>query len=176
MSENSRLFGNFTHAFMHARLFFCGSVVTYRTDSCVAEDVHASDLASIWLKELHAVATLMGSKTKEAECLSSLQAIMNFLTKEKRIISAIGGGWFKSSLKMILPWMRQIVSIFVITIFLFYQLLTRARLSRTFPMVSTNKEGAYVQTSSTSSVRSAVNFLMLRTQRYDLILQKWTFA
>jgi hypothetical protein len=25
-------------------------------------------------------------------------------------------------------------------------------------------------------VRSAVNFLMLRTQRYDLILQKWTFA
>jgi hypothetical protein len=74
------------------------------------EDVHSSDLASIWLKELHAVATLMGSKTKEAESLASFQAIMNFLSKERKIIGLIGGGWFKSSLKMILPWMRQIVS------------------------------------------------------------------
>jgi hypothetical protein len=158
MSESSRLFGNFTHSFMHARytIFFRVTFWTY----AIAEDVHGSDLASVWLKELHAVATLMGSKTKEAECLSSLQAIMNFLSKEKKIIGAIGGGWFKSSLKMILPWMRQIVSRYVSThraIFM-YQLLTRTRLSKMFLMVSTSKGGAYARTLSTSSVRITPNF------------------
>ena len=74
------------------------------------EHIHASEAATLWFKELHAVATLMGSKTKEAESLASFQGIMNFLTKEKKVIGIIGGGWFKSSLKMILPWMRQIVS------------------------------------------------------------------
>ena len=77
------------------------------------EHIHASEAATLWFKELHAVATLMGSKTKEAESLASFQGIMNFLTKEKKVIGIIGGGWFKSSLKMILPWMRQIVSYWI---------------------------------------------------------------
>ncbi len=64
----------------------------------------------------------MGSKTKEAESLASFQAIMNFLSKEKKIIGLIGGGWFKSSLKMILPWMRQIVSTGVVVMRVFFLL------------------------------------------------------
>jgi hypothetical protein len=75
-----------------------------------AESVHATDTAALWFKELHAVATLTGSKTREAAALSSLQSILNFLSKEKALINSIGAGWFKSSLKAILPWMRQIVS------------------------------------------------------------------
>jgi hypothetical protein len=72
-----------------------------------AEDIHSSEVASLWIKELHAVATLMGSRIKEAESLQSFQTMLNFLTKEKVLIGL--HPWFKSSLKMILPWMRQIV-------------------------------------------------------------------
>jgi hypothetical protein len=79
----------------------------------VAEDVHESDIASRWFKELHTLATLTGSKTREAESLASFQAVNNFLSKEKRLIATLGRGWFKSSLKAILPWMRQIVSTLV---------------------------------------------------------------
>jgi hypothetical protein len=79
----------------------------------VAEDVHESDIASRWFKELHTLATLTGSKTKEAESLASFQAVNNFLSKEKKLIATLGRGWFKSSLKAILPWMRQIVSALV---------------------------------------------------------------
>jgi hypothetical protein len=73
-----------------------------------AEDVHASDAATLWFKELHTVATLTGSKTKEAEALAGFHAIVNFLSKQK---AAVGGGWLRSALKTILPWMRQIVTI-----------------------------------------------------------------
>jgi hypothetical protein len=72
-----------------------------------AEDIHSSDVASMWIKELHAVATLMGSKMKEAESLQSFQTMLNFLCKEKVLIGL--HPVFKSSLKVILPWMRQIV-------------------------------------------------------------------
>ncbi len=76
-----------------------------------AEDVHASDAATLWFKELHTVATLTGSKTKEAESLAGFHAIINFLTKQKAVG---GGGWLRSALKTILPWMRQIVRFFLV--------------------------------------------------------------
>jgi hypothetical protein len=81
-----------------------------------AEDVHASDAATLWFKELHTVATLTGSKTKEAESLAGFHAIINFLTKQK---AAGGGGWLRSALKTILPWMRQIVRFFLVSAELF---------------------------------------------------------
>lgn len=63
------------------------------------------------------MASLTGSKTKDVESLASLQGIINFLTKEKKMIASLGNGWFKSSLKVILPWMRQFVSVVAAIIF-----------------------------------------------------------
>ena len=90
-------------------LLFCLIVSYFYPLDTNAEDIHSSEVASLWIKELHAVATLMGSRIKEAESLQSFQTMLNFLTKEKVLIGL--HPWFKSSLKMILPWMRQIVRI-----------------------------------------------------------------